>query len=278
MSLASTQPFHFGPANRRLFGIFYPASDPADERPAIVLAQAFGQEAIRAQRLMRVLAERLVRKGHSVLRFDYYGTGDSMGDDLDGDLEGWSADLLTADEELRLRSGDRRTVWIGMRLGGTVALRAAEAAPRSLVRLLLWDPPLDGAAYLGHLRARHVANLDEAYSLPAIPPYAEQADSAARFSDEALGFALSTTLREQIAALKVETRRWPARPESIVIVTDPEDVNGLELRAACVSQPGRVRAVALSHGTDWTSDAGDNTALVPPAALAQLVEEAGAPW
>ena len=94
---SSIEPISFGKANRRLFGILHPPAVLDGERANVVLCNAFGQEAIRAQRTMWVLAERLARAGHSVLRFDYYGTGDSMGDDLDGDFDGWADDVGEAD-------------------------------------------------------------------------------------------------------------------------------------------------------------------------------------
>ncbi len=280
MTTAPVQPFHFGPPGHTLFGVFHPAGAAlaaSRPRPAVVLCNAFGQEAVRAQRLMRVLAERLARAGHAVLRFDYFGTGDSWGDDADADLATWSVDLLTADGALRARCAASHTIWLGMRLGAVVALRAAEKPPPGLVRLILWDPTLDGNAYLGYLRERHIANLEDAFSLPRRPSFTEQALDSRRFRDEALGFALPPTLRDGIAALSPASHRWPSQPSSIVVLTDAEDADGKDLSAVCRREPGRVRTVAVQHATDWTSDAADNTALVPAQALATLITETVAP-
>ncbi len=280
MNAASLQPFHFGLPGHTLFGVFHPAAAApvaVTPRPAVVLCNAFGQEAVRAQRLMRVLAERLARAGHAVLRFDYFGTGDSGGDDADADLAAWSVDLLAADAALRARCPANHTIWLGMRLGAIVALRAAEQAPPGLVRLILWDPTLDGNAYLDHLRERHIANLEDAFSLPRRPSFTEQALDSSRFRDQALGFALSPSLRDGIVALSPARHRWPSQPSSIVVLTDPEDADGKDLAAVCRREPGRVRTVAVQHATDWTSDAADNTALVPARALATLFEETVAP-
>ena len=273
---ASIRPLVFGPTGRRLFGIFHPTSAPAAPR-AVVLCTAFGQEAIRAQRMMRVLAERLARNGHPVLRFDYFGTGDSSGDDLDADLAGWGGDLIEADGELRSLSGAATTTWLGMRLGATIALSAAANAPGGLARLVLWDPVLDGSRYLEHLRQRHVATLEAAFSLPQRPSFTEQARDPTRFCDEAMGFALPAALRDQLRQLSPAGLRWPARPLSIVAVTDPGDADGADLVLACAGDPSRVAAVALSHGTPWTADTAGNTSLVPAQALMQLVQLAGAP-
>lgn len=265
------EPLHFGRADRRLFGIFHGAAGVPGPT-AVVLCNAFGQEAIRSHRALRVLAERLARAGHPVLRFDYYGTGDSMGDDNDGELDGWVLDLMAADAELRARCGASHTVWLGMRLGAAIALRAASQAPPGLERLVLWDPVLDGPHYLEHLRQRHVASLERAYSIVPTPAPAVQAQDSACFRDEAIGFALGPLLREQLAALTLESHRWPARPASIVALTDPEGADGRHLAAARAREAERVDVVEHRHGIDWTADTADNTALVPAQALSHLLK------
>ena len=273
---ASILPLVFGPTRRRLFGIFHPTSAPATPRAGVVLCTTFGQEAIRAQRMMRVLAERLASNGHPVLRFDYFGTGDSSGDDLDADLVGWGGDLIEADRKLRSLSDASTTTWLGMRLGATIALMAAASAPSSLARLVLWDPILDGSRYLEHLRQRHVATLEAAFSLPHRPSFAEEGRDPTRFCDEAIGFALPAALRDQLRQLNPETLRWPARPPSIVALTDPGDTDGADLVLACARNPSRVATTNLSHRTPWTADTAGNTSLVPAQALMQLVQLAEA--
>lgn len=272
----SIRPLTFGPPARRLFGIFHSPADGLAPRAGVVLCNAFGQEAIRGQRMMRVLAERLSRGGHPVLRFDYYGTGDSCGDDSDGDLVGWASDIGAADRALRSISGAAQTAWLGMRLGATLALRAAACAPSGLVRLVMWDAPLDGPRYLEHLRQRHVATLEAAFSVPPRPSFAEQAKDRNTFCDEAIGFALAATLREQLLALSPGTVRWPPRPLSIVAIADFGDGDGTDLTGACAADPSRVTTVHLRHGTPWTSDSAGNTSLVPAHALKQLMQVVGA--
>lgn len=240
----------------------------------MVLCNAFGQEAVRAHRLMRVLAERLVRQGHPVLRFDYFGTGDAMGDDTDGDLAGWADDVRQADAELRRLCGARQTVWIGMRLGATIALEAAQQAPAHLQRLVLWDAVLDGQAYLEHLRERHVASLQPTFSITQRPSPKAIAKDPSTYRDEAIGYALSPLLREQLQALKPAGTTWPANV-GIVALSDPDDADGRDLAQVLQRNPGGVRVLPIKHGTDWTSDTADNSALVPTQALMALVQQAG---
>src|SRR5690606_6529681 len=132
-----------------------------------LLCNPFGQEAVRAHRIFVVLADRLARQGVSVLRFDYHGTGDSPGDDDVGDLEGWAADILSAQAWLDEAARPSRRVWIGLRLGALLAAMASGGArPGATIdSLILWEPVIDGSAYLRELaEADRKARLG-AYSL-----------------------------------------------------------------------------------------------------------------
>jgi uncharacterized protein len=270
--IRSLEAISFGAGDRRLFGVVHRPSAAAPVRPAVLLCNAFGQERIRAHRMTRVLAERLVRHGHAVLRFDYFATGDSMGDDAQVDLSGWQSDVLTADAELRLRSGAARTIWIGMRLGATVVLRAMDHGPSHLVGAVAWDPILDGPRYLAFLRERHVESLEDAFSVSPRPTPRERAADPACFVDEAIGFALPVAFREQIRALSLQTWRWPTHPGSVCVVCDESTHDGRDA-SECLTQSGRpIERVDLKHGTEWTTDTADNSALVPATALIKLTQ------
>ncbi len=269
-------PIAFGAPNRRLFGIYHaPQTQATVSRPAVVLCNAFGQEAIRAHRFQRSLAERLARAGHAVLRFDYFGTGDSMGEDADGDLDGWSGDLLMAHGELQHLSGAIRVVWVGMRLGATVALRATHVAPIGLSRLILWDPILDGTRYLEFLRERHVTSLENVYSLPLRLAPREVAQDLTCYRDEAIGFAISPLFRTQLSEVSIETHRWPTNPVDIHVVIEPTSPEGNDFAQVQIRDPDRVRVYVVNHGTNWTTDTAGNTPLVPTNALMAITQQVG---
>jgi pimeloyl-ACP methyl ester carboxylesterase len=269
-------PICFGNPERRLFGVYHaPQASDRALRPAVILCNAFGQEAIRAHRFQRMLAERLTGAGHAVLRFDYYGTCDSMGDDADVDLDGWSQDILTAHKELQRRSGATRIVWAGMRLGATAALRTAHNAPTNLASLVLWEPVLDGVRYLAYLRERHIASLESEYSLPLNPAPRECARDPRCYRDEAIGFALPPCFRKQLEAICIETHVWPTTPGDIIIIADPATADGKDLKLTCARDSGRVRTIDMQHDTNWTTDAAGNSALVPAAPLMTMAQQVG---
>lgn len=139
-------PIKCGEADRSLLGLYDPPG-PGSARDAVVICNPWAGEYFAAYRVLRFLARRLSRAGHHVLRFDYYGCGDSGGVFTDGTVEGWSRDAATAVEELRAVSGARRTTVLGARGGALIASRLASR--RSDVhRIVMWDPVLDGAAHL----------------------------------------------------------------------------------------------------------------------------------
>ncbi|MGC4059417.1 MAG: hypothetical protein QM749_00575 [Aquabacterium sp.] len=105
-----------------------------------------------------------------------------------------------------------------MRLGATIALKAAQQAPAHLLRVVMWDPVLNGQAYLEHLRERHVASLQPTFSITQRPSPKAIAKDPSTYRDEAIGYALSPLLREQLRALappgaELAGQREPRGPE-----------------------------------------------------------------
>ena len=70
---------------------------------------------------MKQLAKHLSGGGTDVMTFDYYGTGDSGGVQVDATIPGWEEDILTAIEELKDITGVSKIAVIGLRLGATLA-------------------------------------------------------------------------------------------------------------------------------------------------------------
>ncbi len=262
-------PFLFGPVNRRLFGIFHEAQAPVAGR-SVLLCWPFGQEAIRAQRMYRVLADRLAREGCDVLRFDFYGTGDSGGDDEAFDLEGGARDMQVALDELRRRTDRTRATVLGTRLGASAAVRAAGPLAGQLMRLVLWDPIVAGADYLQHLRLRHVETLEEDFEIHDASWRRTLETDPVSFTGEAIGFGISPALRAQIGHL--DPRRLPVpRETDLHIVARAGDVPVATWLEALRAAGNRCRFWPVEHDFEWTSADANNTSLVPSTALKQLL-------
>lgn len=267
-------PLMFGPPSRRLFGLFHAADGARVSDIAVLLCPPMGHEALRSHRFYRLLALRLARAGVPVLRFDPYGTGDSPGDDEDGELDGWRRDIASAHRELAARSGAARIVWFGARIGATLALQAAAQADPRIARLVLWEPVLDGRAYLEDLREKHVAELELSHSLPDPGWRRSLRTDPKAFSDEAFGFALSPLLRTQIAALTPQALALPPGLQGIelVAIAKPDDARSRQWVAA-QSGRGTVRHVPLAHALVWTSNPSPGNEMVPAEALQRVMAE-----
>lgn len=254
-------PFRFGPDNQPLYGVLHPAAtEPA--RMAVLLCNPWGQEAIRIHRFYRVLADRLAHAGIATLRFDYYGTGESAGDDLDGDLTRWRADIHSAHIELKRRTACQAIAWVGARLGGTLACMAASEVAAPPTKLLVWEPVLDGHAYLKALAADHVKALRNPYR----PPMAAAGD---RPRGEALGFAMSEGLMAQIASIEC-SQFTPLASVQTTVLAQPGDATMAKLVEHLSAEGHPTRLLRLAETFQWTADEALNTALVPPAALQRL--------
>src|SRR3984957_19313317 len=144
-------PFFFGSAERPLFGIYEPAALGTTGKRAAVLCYPSGNEYIYAHRTLRQLALKLSSAGFHVLRFDFYGTGDSGGELSDVALDDWEADLKTAINELIEITGLAKVSLIGMRLGGIVAASVTSQLNSVIEALVLWDPAVNGPEFLNQL-------------------------------------------------------------------------------------------------------------------------------
>ena len=261
-------PFIFGPPNRRLFAIFHEAQAPVAGR-SVVLCNPFGQEASRAQRMYRVLAERLSREGCDVLRFDFHGTGDSGGDDEAFDLESGAQDLQLALDEMRRRTDRNRATVVGTRLGASVAALVSRPLSGQLMRLVLWDPIVEGTDYLEHLRLKHVETLEDDFEIHDADWRRTLETDPLSFTEEAIGFGISAALRAQITRLDPNRLAIPSDLD-LHVVARPEDMSVATWLQALRAAGNRVRFWPIEHDFEWTSPEANNTSLVPSAALRQI--------
>src|SRR4051812_23634871 len=99
---------------------------PAPGRTAVLLCSPWGYEALCIRRAWRMLGDALAAAGFPSLRFDYPGSGDSLGEAADGgSLDVLKASLRRAAQELRALTRARRLVLVGQGLGATLAAELA---------------------------------------------------------------------------------------------------------------------------------------------------------
>ncbi len=188
---------------------------PANGRHGVVLCNPFGYDALCTHRGWRRLAGRLAARGMPVLRFDYPGAGDSLGDEADpGRVEAWLDSIAAAVRHLRERTGVQQVSLCGLRLGATLAALAAQRIG-DIDGLVLLSPALSGRNYLRELRAHRQSWL----STPAGMTAAPIPETAAYV--EAFGFGLHG---DDIARLgAVDLRADTSAPARRVLLLDASD-------------------------------------------------------
>ncbi len=160
------QPLLLDPAGRELFAVYHAPREPA--RAGVLICAPFLHEHARSYRLFALLGDALARLGVAVLRFDYHGTGDSAGLDTAFSLDGATRDAAISLAMLRERIGTVPITILGVRAGAFPA--CAIAAGSNAHALWLWQPVVDGAAYVARLRqADRAERASESRYSPAEP-------------------------------------------------------------------------------------------------------------
>jgi pimeloyl-ACP methyl ester carboxylesterase len=191
-------PFFFGTAERRLFGIYQSAVVGTTGKRAAIICYPWGAEYVYAHRTLRQLALKLSSAGFHTLRFDFYGTGDSGGEPADIDLTGSESDVETAIEELTEITGLSKITLIGLRLGAVVAAGVAGRLRSKVEALVLWDPIFSGPEYLTRLGVTPGAR----------PPI------------EAQGFPLTERMLQGLSALDLSELILKLHLRTLIILTD----------------------------------------------------------
>jgi uncharacterized protein len=230
------KPLFLGSSTHRLYGVYHPPERPS--RSAVLLCYPGVQEYNAAHWAFRRLAALLARDGHHVLRFDYFGTGDSAGSSRDGTLSQWLDDIDMGANELRELSGARELSAIGMRLGGALAFLAS-ARSLALKRLLLWEPVLFGRPYL------HELELADAQRNLQLMHTSHTHDR----DGEVLGHVMPESLRRSIEELNLVDAPLPRCEELAVVTGSPRsDQQLLIRRLTTAGMSARIQEVREDSG------------------------------
>lgn len=252
---------YFG-VGRQLLGAFHHPQRLRPRSTAVLLCNPFGEEASRAHRVFRVLATQLERAGFATLRFDYSGTGDSSGELADATIDAWVGDIGVAAERLRSTSGATRLAVIGLRFGATLAMLAGARGELKVRHLLMWDPVVDGAAYLRELAAQH-----RAYMKAEMPDHPDRLRVRGDGSPlEALGVPIGDPFAASLSAIDLAAVSPPAEQYTVLTTRPAPELERLRPRL-----PGGTRWVEVTGSAAWNSDAALNAMTVPMDIVQALV-------
>lgn len=188
-----------------VFGGCFGWLHPAAGNRGVVLCAPHGYEELCVHRQWGHLAQRLADAGLPTLRFDYHGTGDSVGHDEEPQrLRAWLDSIQDAVRWMREQTRVTEVALVGLRLGGALAaLAAKELGDVDMLALLV--PTISGRAYTREMKA-----------LAAFSPMPDDAPQPPSPDDiEAGGFLLSA---ETVEALRhVDLRQLDGRPAPRVL-------------------------------------------------------------
>lgn len=253
----------FGESSRQLFGAYHA---PPPTRPAVgaaLLCAPWGQEYLVSHRTNRRLAARLAERGYHVMRFDYFGTGDSAGNRSDGDLHSWLRDARTAMAELRDMSGISSVATFGVRLGAVIAWRLAVES-KDVTSTVLWDPVVNGSEYLRELNAAQQEM--QRWTLTSAAPR-----ELVPGMKTLLGFPMTPAMRASIEEITAHEYAKATRASVRVFYSDAKpDDSALVHSLRSVGTP--FHSEAIPGQTPWRDDEAAGTTSVAVSVLERMVD------
>lgn len=149
MSVGAWQPLWLGETPRVLYAALHPVPNA---RIGVIMAAPLLHEQPRSRRVLVEVASRFAELGLPCLRFDYFGTGDSGGAGEQHDFSAVHADLDAAAGALREQAGVARVAVLAWR-AAALPVSSWVAAHGGVAAFVLWEPVVDGAAWLAQLEA-----------------------------------------------------------------------------------------------------------------------------
>ncbi len=272
-------PLFFGDSASPLFGALTEPPAGAERGHGVLLCPPIGQEHVRSHWALRQVATALGRAGFHVLRFDWFGVGDSAGDLEAASLERWTQDAKSAAQELKDATGLRKLSVVGLRMGAALAALAAPKIKPNV--MVFWDPVVDGGRYVQQLRALQAGLVaDEKrywFAWPqavrsalgfAMPELTQERKSA---PGELVGFQFSTSLLEEIASIDETLLGKLPRVRAVVLDSSGEPGSADLARALEASGHEVERRVTDARGR-WNDPSQIEELLLPGDAIRAITD------
>lgn len=250
--------YFFGSSDKQLFGVYHPPASGEMRAKAVLVCHAFDHEYMRTHWAFRRLADRLGNEGFHVLRFDYFGTGDSAGESTEITLDQCRDDILTAAEELKEVSGAMQVSIVGLRLGAALAMTTNKLKTTDLI---LWEPVVSGQDYLREHNNTHQAFVEKFNKAIGVNRTIEPGES--------IGQTYSDEFREGLAEL--DCRQASPNTRNLVVITSPERAGHSEsLAKVAEAQKIRYRHHSVDDVGQW--DTMSSNSILPTATINTIVD------
>jgi len=123
---------------KKIFGYMHSPKEKYPRNIGIVVCAPHAEEKLNSHRFLYNLSNELSKNGYHVIRFDYFGHGDSEGDFRDMTIQSMIDNTSTFINFFTER-GIKQICLLGVRFGATIAALAAEENSR-VKNLILINP------------------------------------------------------------------------------------------------------------------------------------------
>jgi alpha-beta hydrolase superfamily lysophospholipase len=221
-------------------------------RGAVVLCPSIGKEHIVSYRGLRLAAQKLCDAGLLVVRFDYPGTGDSLGEQTDpAAVRRWIAGTAAA-VELARSTGAGDVALVGLRAGALLAAQVAiDVGP--LHALCLWDPVLRGRSLARQQQAVYRFTMGE--------------DNCADNVVSLVSMVLDRAAVEELSAMRIKARDLAGAARNLLIATRPTESRSADLSSLLALDD--VSQLVLPNQIDWLERESPQT-IIPTQSIAQV--------
>lgn len=185
------EPFYFGHEHEKLYGCYHKPNQQLKlkRKCNLIICNPLGFEYQNSHRSLHKLATLLANEGYPVLRFDYFGCGDSLGNFEQGTITKWLENIDCAAQEIRDKTGCQRTCIIGLRFGATLATLYAQKQ-KSAVSVICWDLIISGKHYLQEMITLQRKKIDRQFTAKKLAA-----------TEELLGYRCTQKLCAELARL-----------------------------------------------------------------------------
>jgi len=139
------RPLFINSGNKHIFAVIH-TPDNTTSKKGIIFIHPYAEEKQRVDRILVNCARQLCSKGYFVMRFDFFGCGDSEGNFEELSHESQMSDLRIVTEYFVGTTGVEKIYLFGVRLGSNIAIQYA-GADNNIANIILWSPIINGADY-----------------------------------------------------------------------------------------------------------------------------------
>lgn len=227
---------------------------------SVLLCNPLFAEANHVHWAYRQLANRLAADGYMVLRFDYFGCGNSLGEDEDGSVDEWLRNIKSASAYLCEASGHTLISMVGYRFGAALASMTESF---DVDQLILWEPVFHGADQVRHLDSKYSAAVK---GLNGFRP-----NPTTKQSSEITGFTFTRTLRDELTQFQFAYTGSAANSRQIKVVSQHQAVQNDSSIHLLESEHNDVAFIHVDDSAPSIDALDEQAAWLPGKSLTQVV-------